>query len=393
MKSFRELPQVHRSYFWHALFFRIGLGVSDVYGAYLFYELTHSIFVVLAVLLGAYVVGFFARWYSLFALLPFLRRTNGVVVVGFCLALLAGVNLALFFFQQSVATNVLLFSALLAIFFSANGMYFLFSNMLKYSILGEARQPGLYSSFLEIGRALSIVIAGVVALTLNHADVLLGLFLFGAIFLACSLIPLRSIPAINAPDMTFNPSPRNLLRRLSTRALFANVGHGLVADTLMTLIPLYLVVQYAGVDTPVSVTSIALILSALLLYIVGMLWDKQSHRWIFMMCGGAFVAGLALVPYAALTPYIGALLLTLGIVQGILRVGYDARLGADVAARGHALESSVLMEMARCTGSVIAVGIGCIAVALSGVITAPALIIAALLTTLFVSYAITPRGS
>ncbi len=388
MNSFRSLPVAQKNYFWHSLLFRIGLGVTDIFGVYLFYELTHSFLIVLVALALAYGVGFLARWLSLLFLLPFHRRTNGVVVVGLTLALLTGVNCTLFVFQDSFATHLIPFVALLCVFFSANGMYFLFSNMLKYSIIGDTAKPGLYSSFLEIARAVSIVIAGVVALLLNREDSLAYLFLFGTVFLLLSLMPLRHIPALNVPSIVFNPSLRSLFSRLNTRAVFGNIGHGIVADTLATVIPLFLIAQYAGVNTPVTVTSIALIGSALLLYATGILWDKKSHRWVFYICGVLFIAGLLTVPYVALTPFIGMLLLVIGIAQGVLRVGFDAHLGADVATRGNPLESAVAIEIARTLGSLFAVMVGLLAFLFLGVVHGLAIVALGICSLLFVTYAL-----
>ena len=98
----------------------------------------------------------------------------------------------------------------------------------------------------------------------------------------------------------------------------------------------------------------ALIFSVLLLYLTGILWDHHMSRTPLFLCAVVFVVAFAAIPLLSGEGAIGTVLLVINVAQSILRVGFDADLGRDVVQSGNVLESSVLIEIARIWGGIIA---------------------------------------
>lgn len=347
-----RLSSVHKRYLVHSFLVKVGLSITDLYGGFVLYEITHSIVAVLGIFSIAYVAGFLARLYGLVFLLPIQRRFGGIWIIAFSLAGIMAVDLLLFVFKSSLTSNFAVLSVLMSFWMAISGAYYLFANTIKFSAIGSHALPGSYSSYLEIGRALSTIAVSCLALWLNANNNLLLILVCAAVPLALSLIPLRGIPFLTDKTSYQTFSVSRMWSRLSKRAQVANFSYDAVNEFVNPIVPLYLILIYAGsTSVPVSITGTALIASTFLLYAGGILKDRENPVFIGV-ASILLILAFLLVPFVAHTYLIGLLLLLIGMCRGLIGTGFDAEIGQEVSESGNPLEAIAVLETMRSLGGV-----------------------------------------
>ena len=336
-----------RNYLLHSFLVRVGLSASDVFGGFLIYEITHSVPLMLAMFSIAYVFGLLARMFGVVIIAPLYKRIGAIPLLASSLALVGFADLALYVLREVLSTNAVALVAIMSLWLSASGIYYLLANAMKYKTISAHSLPGSFSSYIEISKALSYIAVSIAALFLNASDNLILLLAFAAVPLVLSILPLWRSTLLSDSLTEFKFSFRNVFSIMSRRAQAANFSYDIISEFVNPIIPLFLILAFAGsTSIPVHVTGTAFLISTILLYGGGILKDRKNP----ILIGAASLvlfSTFLLIPFSVHTQFLGVLMLLLGLSRGLINVGFDAEIGREVAQSGNPLGAAVSVETMR----------------------------------------------